>query len=129
MSAKSTNLGRVQEIYDIATQTKRQIESVGLSKEGFLNPTGDAVDLIAEGVMNRVFRIAEEAGRIDDGTAKRYGFDSVGARGVRNRLAHAYGEVDREIIWQVIETDLDVLLEACKAYCEDEGIGLTPSEL
>ena len=49
--------------------------------------------------MNRVFRIVEEAGKISDSVADEYGFERRGASVVRNRLAHAYGEVDRDIIW------------------------------
>lgn len=124
MSAKSTDLGRIQEIYDVITQTKCQIESVGLTKDVFLNPGDDVADLIAEGVMNRVLRVTEEAGRVSEAVSTKYGFDSAGARGVRNRLAHVYGDVDREIVWQVIEDDFDTLLQACQAYCEDEGIEL-----
>lgn len=124
MSAKSTDLGKVQEIFDVITQTNRQIESVGMTKEAFLNPPDDPVDLMTEGIMNRVFRVTEEAGRFDDDVAKKYGFDSAGARGVRNRLAHVYGDVDREIIWHVIEEDFDVLLSACRAYCDDNGLDL-----
>ena len=84
MNAKSTNLGRIQEIYDVIVQTQRQIESVGLTKDGFLNPPDDTTDLVAEGVMDRVMRVAEEAGRIDEKVAAEYGFDSAGASGVRN---------------------------------------------
>ena len=124
MSAKKNNLGRVQEIYDVVTQTKRQIEDIGLTKQEFLEPSTDIGDLVAEGVMNRVLRVAEEAGRIDDAVAKKHGFDSAGARGVRNRLAHVYGEVDREIIWQVIEEDFDALLAACHSFSEEEGVEL-----
>lgn len=127
MSAKSTNLGRVQEIFDVITQTRRQIKAIGLTKEAFLEPVDDAEDLIAEGIMNRVLRITEEAGRIDDETAIQYGFDSAGARGVRNRLAHVYGDVDKEIIWQVVEEDFETLLRACRAYCDDEGVELALS--
>ena len=124
MSAKSTDLGRIQEMFDVITLTKQQVASVGLTKESFINPKDDAEDLIAEGVMNRVLRITEEAGHIEENIAAQYGFDSAGARGVRNRLAHVYGDVDREIIWQVIEEDFDILLKACISYCDDNGIDL-----
>lgn len=124
MSAKRTDLGRIQEIYDVVTQTRRQIESVGLTKESFLSPGDATTDLVAEGVMNRIFRVAEEAGRISEETAKAHGFDTIGARGVRNRLAHAYGDVDRELIWSVLESDFDDLLAACASYCEAEGVDL-----
>ena len=54
----------------------RQIESAGLSKEAFLKPPDDTTDLVAEGMMNRVLRAAEEAGRIDEGVAEQYGFST-----------------------------------------------------
>ncbi|MDO4400536.1 MAG: DUF86 domain-containing protein [Coriobacteriia bacterium] len=90
-------------------------------------PENDTQDLIAEGVLNRVLRVAEEVGWIDEEIARTYGFETVGARGIRNRLAHAYGDVDREIIWNVIENDFNDLLRACKAYCDDLGIELKKS--
>lgn len=124
MNAKSNDLARIQEIWDVSQQTKQQIKHLKFSKERFLAPVTDTDDLIAEGLMNRVFRICEEAGRISDAVALRYGFERQAASGVRNRLAHAYGEVDRAIIWEVIEHDLDELLDACRAYCDDEGINL-----
>ena len=79
MSAKSTELGRIQELFDVITLTKQQVASVGLTKESFINPKDDAEDLIAEGVMNGVLRITEEAGHIEENIAAQYGFDSAGA--------------------------------------------------
>ena len=80
MSAKSTDLGRVQEIYEIVTQTQRQIQSVDLTKGAFLSPSDAATDLIAESVMNRVFRAAEEAGRISEEAASARGPHQRGGR-------------------------------------------------
>lgn len=102
MTAKASDLGRIQEIFDVVTQTQRQIRELNFSRERFMTPGTTEDDLIAEGIINRVLRVAEEAGRISDDVAKKYGFDTKGASGVRNRLAHAYGEVDRNILWQVV---------------------------
>ena len=44
---------------------------------------------------------------------------------MRNRLAHAYGEVDREILWEVISEDFDELLSSCRAYCDEKGLELS----
>ena len=68
-----------------------------------------------------------DLGRIQEifDVARQYGFDTKGASGVRNRLAHAYGEVDREILWQVIAEDFDALLGSCRAYCDDRGLELS----
>lgn len=125
MNAKSNDLGRIQEIFDVVTQTQRQIGELGFTRERFLYPTSTEDDLISEGIINRVLRVAEEAGRISDEVSRTYGFDTRGAAGVRNRLAHAYGEVDREILWEVISRDFDELLSSCRTYCDDKGIELS----
>ncbi len=124
MNAKNSDLARIQEIWDVATQTKAQIERLGFTGERFINPGNDIDDLIAEGLMNRILRIAEEAGKISGEVADRYGFEQRAASGVRNRLAHAYGDVDRTLIWQVIEEDMDPLMDACWRFAEELGICL-----
>lgn len=125
MSVKGSDLARIQEIWDVGVQTQNQIASLGFTRDRFLEPQSDVDDLIGEGIMNRVLRITEEAGRISEEVAKEYGFERQAASGVRNRLVHAYGEVDREIIWQVLECDLPVLLKACQSYCDDQGLDLS----
>lgn len=124
MNARPNDLARIQEVFSVATQTLAQIESLGFTKERFLDPATDQDDLLAEGIMNRVFRITEEVGRIDDSIAAEYGFDTRGASGVRNRLAHAYLEVDREIVWDVVEKELPGLIEGCRRFCDDRGFDI-----
>lgn len=124
MSAKRSDLARIQEIYSVATQTLSQMEAVGFCRDRFLEPSGPQDDLMAEGILNRVLRVTEEAGHISDEIARAYGFDRRGAVDVRNRLAHAYGEVDREIIWQVLTEDFGALIGACRSYCDDHGYEL-----
>ncbi len=74
--------------------------------------------------MNRVLRVTEEIAHISGETADACGFEKSLASGVRNRLAHAYGEIDSEIIWDVIEHDFDSLLAACIRYCDEQGLSL-----
>lgn len=124
MNAKSDDLARLQEIHDVIRQTKRQMAELAFTKDRFMHPSTDSDDLIAEGILNRVLRVTEEAGHLSDEVATRYGFERHAVLGVRNRLAHAYGEVDRDIVWSVIDQDFDALLGACRAYCEDHGIDI-----
>lgn len=124
MSARPNDLARIQEVFNVATQTQTQIAALAFTKERFLEPESDQDDLLAEGIMNRVFRITEEVGRIDDEIAKDYGFDTRGASGVRNRLAHAYLEVDREIVWDVVENELSGLIDSCRRFCDDRGLDI-----
>lgn len=124
MNAKNSDLARIQEIWDLTKQTQTQVANLNFTEDKFLNPSNDNDDLIGEGLMNRVFRIVEEAGHISDEVANEYGFERRAASGVRNRLAHAYGEVDKAIIWQVISVDLDELANACARFANDIGISL-----
>lgn len=124
MSAKPTDLARIQEIYDVIVQTQRQLGALSFDKARFLHPGTDQDEVLAEGFMNRVLRVTEEVGRLDDELASSYGFNTAGASGVRNRLAHAYGDVDAEIIWAVIEREFDALLSSCRRYCDDVGVDL-----
>jgi uncharacterized protein with HEPN domain len=58
-------------------------------------------------------------GKVSDAVAEQYGIDSVGARGVRTRLAYVYGDVDAEIVWNILADELDGIIGACKSYCEE----------
>lgn len=128
MSARSSDLSRIQEIYDIITQTQDQLASLNFTEERFLNPANDYDDLLAEGFMNRVFRVTEELGHLTEGIAGKYGFDTHGAKGVRNRLAHVYGQVDKVIIWQVLNEEFDEILNACRTFATELGIQLDSLE-
>lgn len=124
MIAKTSDLARIQEMYDIICQTERQMQALAFTRERFLNPTNDNDDLVAEGILNRVFRVAEEGGKLSDECADNYGFDRRGISGVRNRLAHVYGEVDRPLIWAVLTKDFAEIKRSCQAFCDNHGIDL-----
>jgi uncharacterized protein with HEPN domain len=61
--------------------------------------------------------IGEAAGRIDDE------FKSVNSelmwshlRGFRNRIVHEYFGIDYDIVWTIIESDLDTYIEWLEVY-------------
>ena len=108
MNARSDDLSRLQEIYDVVMQTKRQMSALGFTKDRFVAPATDADDLIAEGIMNRVLRVTEEAGKLSEDIAVEYGFDrhavtggaqSLGpclwGSGQRHYLVGCYGRLRR----------------------------------
>ena len=41
-------------------------------------------------------------------------------RSMRNIVAHHYGEIDSETLWDVIVDDIPVLKKYCKEICEQE---------
>lgn len=126
MSAKENDLLRIQEMYDIATQTMLQIDELEFNRERFVHAQTVQDQLIAEGLANRVFRITEEGGKLSE-LFKEYGFELREMSGLRNRLAHAYGTIDMEIVWNVLETEFPKVIEGCERYCDDNGITLHPT--
>lgn len=123
MSAKMSDALRVQEIFDVATQTLEQLGAVGLTRARFVNPVGAADELIVEGLVNRVLRVTEEGGKLSAPFAA-YGFEMREISGLRNRLAHAYGTVDRDIVWHVLQDEFPKVVRACEQYAEDNGLYL-----
>jgi uncharacterized protein with HEPN domain len=45
----------------------------------------------------------------------------AGVVGLRNRLIHGYDEVDHDILWEVVTSDLLPLVEALKAHSSENG--------
>lgn len=123
MSAKANDAQRIQEIYDVATQTLAQCEDLGLTEEQFLNPTTAQEDLVADGLVNRVLRVTEEGGKLSEEFAE-YGFEMREMSALRNRIAHAYRTIDKAIVWQVLVKEFPALVESCKHYCEEQGLYL-----
>lgn len=124
MSAKATDLTRIQEIHDVVGTTKTQMAAIGFTRARFVSPQSVEDELIAEGITNRVLRVTEEIAHPSRDIALVYGFEQALASGVRNRLAHANGETNLEIIWDVVEHDFDELAQACEHYCDDHGLSL-----
>ena len=124
MNAKGTDLTRIQEIYDIVRTTRTQMAVIGFTRVRFISPQSAEDELIAEGITNRVLRATEEIAHLSKDIAQAYGFEQTLASGVRNRLAHAYGETNLEIIWDVVEHDFNELERACEQYCDERGLSL-----
>ena len=123
MSAKMSDALRVQEIFDVVTQTLEQLGVIGLTRARFVNPVGAADELIVEGLVNRVLRVTEEGGKLSAPFAA-YGFEMREMSGLRNRLAHAYGTIDKEIIWQVLEDEFPKIVQACERYADENNLYL-----
>ena len=126
MSAMPSDEQRVQEIYDIVTQTLADIEDIQLTRECFINPKTSNERLIVEGLEARIMRATEEGGKLSDKFST-YGFALKEMGGLRNRLIHAYGSVNREILWEVLEVNFPELEKACLAYCQDAGLDISPT--
>lgn len=125
MSAKATDLARIQEMFDLITETQGQIERLGYRGMRFKRPATDADRLFSEAIMNPgCSGWLRKPGSLSDEALRTTKFERRAIKGVRNRLAHAYGDVDTDIVWDVVQGDFPKLLEGCQAYCDDLGLEL-----
>lgn len=69
--------------------------------------------------------MGEAAGRVSSQTRNQYGeIPRLDIVGLRNRLIHGYDTVDFDILWQIITTDLPLLVEQLETIltADDSGI-------
>lgn len=86
----------------------------GVSREAFY-ANGEKQDA----VLRRLEIIGEAAGRISPEVQKEFSsipFREI--RGMRNIIAHDYGEVDLERVWETAQGDIPHLLETLNAALE-----------
>ncbi len=81
--------------------------------------SGDS-DFIDSVSMN-ILQIGELAGRLspDYVLSSREQIDWRAIRGMRNIIAHDYGSVDVDLVWEVAEKDIPVLIEYCSEQLGD----------
>ena len=63
LDAKATDLARIQETFDLVTETQGQISCLGITEVRFKDPAMDVDRLFLEAIMNRVLRITEGSAR------------------------------------------------------------------
>lgn len=80
--------------------------------------------VIVDSIYLCLNRIIEEASHLDFETMKKYPdvpWDAI--RGLRNRIAHAYGDLDPSIMWGVLSNDLDALSEVSASLHNRKRVG------
>ena len=79
-----------------------------------------AIDAIAMNIIQIGERINSN---LTDNFKERYtDIPWRGYVGMRNKLTHAYFELDTKILWESAVTDIPVLYEFCKARLAEEGL-------
>lgn len=116
MPAKSSpadeqrQLAHLHDILESAQHVLRYVE--GVSSNAFAdNPEK------RDAVAMRLAVIGEAARHVSDTTAAKLpNVPFVQLRGMRNRIAHDYGQVDPQIVWTVVSQDIAPLADAVAAY-------------
>ncbi len=88
----------------------------GCSKDAFIEDIQ-----LQDSVIRRLLVIAEAARRVSETT--RQTLSNIAwaeINGMRNRLVHEYGDINLNIVWDVIQTEIPTTIEILKSYIPPE---------
>ena len=104
---------RLEHIRDYCVEIEKTIRRYGKSFEAF-----DSDPDYQRSVSFCILQIGELSGKLSDA----FRADTVGRihwgpiKGMRNLVAHSYGSMSRDIIWETATTDIPVL----KVFCNEQ---------
>lgn len=109
---------RLEHIRDYCNEIKKTISRYGETFESF-----DADADYQRSVSFCILQIGELSGGLSADfrrtTADRIQWGPI--KGMRNLVAHSYGSMSRDIIWETAVTDIPVLREFCEQQLAFEG--------
>jgi uncharacterized protein with HEPN domain len=108
--------GLLLDIVDSARMIRRYL--AGVDQDAFLaNPEKQ------DAVLRRLEIIGEAASRLDDATRSRFpGLPFRSMKGMRNIIAHDYGDVDIGLVWKTASTDIGHIIDTLEpAVSPDPG--------
>jgi uncharacterized protein with HEPN domain len=109
--------GLLRDVLDSARLIRGYV--AGLTREAFMADVEKQ-----DAVLRRFEIIGEAASRLAPETCAGFpGLPFRSMRGMRNIIAHDYGEVDFELVWKTASTDLRPLIDTLDQYFETLGEG------
>lgn len=120
MNARKSDSLRAQEVLDAIRETLNRIDAYGISEERFLSGDDLETRVLADALLMCVLRVTEEAGELsDDSKCLHPEIDWRGVSGMRNYLAHDYGNADRRMVWNAVNEEFEPLARACQQIIDD----------
>lgn len=97
-------------LYDIERAAGRILDYTTGGRDEFLSGP-----MVQDAVIRNLEIIGEASGKLsEEAKAKLHGVPWPRVIGLRNVLIHGYRDVDMEIVWRVVEEELEPLLEAVR---------------
>ena len=110
---KYDDKARLGHIYDAIVKIERYIS--GVEKTAFLQN-----DILQDAVMRQVEIIGEASSRISDEMQEKYpNLPWFEMRAIRNKIVHDYLEINTDIIWDTVQSDLPPLKNQIKNILGD----------
>lgn len=109
--------GDAERITDILESCRRLRDITARGRDEFY-----ANDLLQDAACYRLAVIGEALNNLStDFTAQHSDLQIPQARGMRNRLTHEYYDIDVEVLWDTLTTDIAVLRTTLARLCGVEG--------
>ena len=122
MNARKADALRAAEVAETIQEARNRIDVFNLTEESFLKSDTIEMRSVADALLMCVLRVTEEAGKLSDRAKDLHPeIDWAGIAGMRNYLAHDYGNVDRRMVWIAIRDEFDTLEQACQQIADKSG--------
>lgn len=116
---RERDIDRIRRIVAVGQDLTSCVERNGVTRESILSDQD-----VRWMVSMPVFDVSEQVSRLSDEFLQDYPIEGAYAiAGMRNRMAHGYGDVGYGYIADAVLEDVPELLERCRAILADLGLG------
>ena len=120
MFARKSDALRAQEILEAIDETTERIKAFGVTEDEFLHADDIKARTLADSLLMCALRVTEEAGKLSEKAQRLHPeIEWCGIIGMRNYLAHDYGNVDRAVVWDAVTSEFPALAAACRQIIEE----------
>ena len=100
MIARKSDGLRAQEVLEAISETNERIKAFDITEDQFLHANDVRTRALADSLLMCALRVTEEAGKLSERSQRLHPeIEWRGIIGMRNYLAHDYGNVDRSVVW------------------------------
>lgn len=111
MIARKSDSLRAQEVLEAISETNERIKAF----DKFLHANDVRTRALADSLLMCALRVTEEAGKLSERSQRLHPeIEWRGIIGMRNYLAHDYGNVDRSVVWDAVTMEFPALERACR---------------
>ena len=110
MIARKSDGLRAQEVLEAISETNERIKAFDITEDQFLHANDVRTRALADSLLMCALRVTEEAGKLSERSQRLHPeIEWRGIIGMRNYLAHDYGNVDRSVVWDAVTMEFPTL--------------------
>ncbi|VWL65062.1 DUF86 domain-containing protein [Collinsella aerofaciens] len=115
MIARKSDSLRAQEVLEAIFEMNERIKAFDITEDQFLHANDVRTRALADSLLMCALRVTEEAGKLSERSQRLHPeIEWRGIIGMRNYLAHDYGNVDRSVVWDAVTMEFPALERACR---------------